>query len=105
MKRFAAYCFLLFFASFGCSRGAQAQFEKGPMRNTMRITVYVRGPNNSAVGPGINVKLEASPGGFVDEQQTDSSGKVIFIPKALTTYVVIIHEQGFKEIVRPVDLS
>jgi Flp pilus assembly protein TadD len=105
MKRFTAYCLLFFFASFVSSRGAQAQFEKGPMRNAMRITVFVRGANNSAVGPGINVKLEASPGGLVDEQQTDSSGKVIFIPKALTTYVVIIHEQGFKEVVKPVDLS
>jgi regulator of sirC expression with transglutaminase-like and TPR domain len=96
---------LLFFASLGCSGITYAQLDKGPMRNAMRITVYVRGANNSAVGPGVNVRLDASPGGFIDEQRTDSSGKVTFIPKALTTYVVIIHEQGFKEVVRSVDLS
>jgi Flp pilus assembly protein TadD len=95
----------LCFAVIGSWNGAYAQIEKGPMRNAMRITVFVRGANNSMAGPGINVKLEASPGGLVDEQTTDSSGKVTFLPKALTTYVVIIHELGFKEIVKPVDLS
>jgi Tfp pilus assembly protein PilF len=96
---------ILFFVVLGLSSSAHAQVEKGPMRNAMRITVFVRAPNNSMAGPGINVKLEASPGGLVDEQTTDSSGKVTFLPKALTTYVVIIHELGFKEIVKPVDLS
>lgn len=99
------FVLLFFFACLWCSSIAQAQLDKGPMRNAMRITVYVRGANNSAAGPGINVKLEASPGGLVDEERTDSSGKVIFIPKALTTYVVVIHERGFKEVVKPVDLS
>ena len=96
---------VLCFAGLSFSDVVHAQLEKGPMRNAMRITVYVRAANNSAVGPGINVKLEASPGGLIDEQNTDSSGKVTFIPKALTTYVIIIHEQGFKEVVKPVDLS
>jgi len=95
----------LYFAALGFSTGALGQVEKGPMRNFMRITVFVRAANNSMAGPGINVKLEASPGGLVDEQRTDSSGKVIFSPKTLTTYVVIIHEQGFKDVVKPVDLS
>jgi Flp pilus assembly protein TadD len=96
---------ILVFAVLIFSSGAPAQVERGPMRNAMRITVFVRAPNNSMAGPGINVKLEASPGGLVDEQTTDSSGKVTFLPKALTTYVVVIHEMGFKEIVKPVDLS
>lgn len=96
---------ILCFATLGFPFYVHAQLDKGPMRNAMRITVYVRAANNSAVGPGVNVRLDASPGGFIDEQRTDSSGKVTFIPKALTTYVVIIHERGFKEVVKPVDLS
>jgi Flp pilus assembly protein TadD len=105
MKRFLRFCGNCLIVLLIGSGVAQAQFEKGPLRTAQRITVLVRGANNSAAGAGINVKLEASPGGLVDEQQTDSSGKVTFLPKALTTYVVIIHELGFKEITRPVDLS
>jgi tetratricopeptide (TPR) repeat protein len=36
---------------------------------------------------------------------TDSSGKVTFVPKAFTTYAVIIHERGYRDVSRSVDLS
>jgi len=41
----------------------------------------------------------------MDEQMTDSGGKVTFIPKAFTTYVVVVHYDGYQDAERHVDLS
>lgn len=83
---------------------ASAQRDQETARSAMRILVFVR-INNLAAPAGIGVRLEADPGGMVDQQMTDASGKVTFTPKSPTTYVVVIHEQGYKEVVRHVDLS
>src|SRR5260370_14951734 len=41
----------------------------------------------------------------MDEQMTDSWGKVTFIPKSFTTYVVVVHYGGYQDAERHVDLS
>jgi Tfp pilus assembly protein PilF len=88
-----------------CSVSAMAQSNSGPMRGALKISVYVKGPNGGAAPIGINVRLEGDPGGLVDQQMTDSSGKVTFLPKDFTRYVVIVRERGYREEIRPVDLS
>jgi Flp pilus assembly protein TadD len=85
--------------------GVNAQTEKGPNRSALHIMVWVRNQDNSPARPGIMVRLDASMGGSIDQQPTDSGGKVTFLPKALTMYVVSIREAGFKEVSRTVDLS
>jgi uncharacterized protein YfaS (alpha-2-macroglobulin family) len=94
--------FLTLFAV--CSR-TPAQSERGPMRSALRISVIVRLASGSPAPAGINVRLEAEPGGLVDQQTTDSSGKLVFVPKAFTTYAVIVHERGYRDVTRVVDLS
>jgi len=89
----------------GCSIETLAQGDKARVTSAMRITVFVRSASGSAAPVGILVRLEAQPGGLVDQQMTDSSGKVTFFPKAFTTYAVTIHEHGFRDVFRPVDLS
>jgi tetratricopeptide (TPR) repeat protein len=54
---------------------------------------------------GINVRLEADAGGIVDQQMTDSTGKVTFAPKSFTMYAVTIHELGYRDVRQRVDLS
>jgi Flp pilus assembly protein TadD len=93
---------LALLASF--STKTQAQSERGPMRAAFKILVFVR-VNNVAAPTGINVRLEADEGGLVDQQMTDASGKVAFVPKAPAGYSVVIHERGYQNIVRHVDLS
>jgi predicted Zn-dependent protease len=75
------------------------------MRSALRISVIVRVVSGSPAPAGINVRLEADPGGLIDQQTTDSTGKVTFLPKAFTTYAVTIHERGYRDVSRPVDLS
>jgi len=75
------------------------------MRSALRISVIVRVVSGSPAPAGINVRLEADPGGLIDQQTTDSTGKVTFLPKAFTTYAETIHERGYRDVSRPVDLS
>jgi tetratricopeptide (TPR) repeat protein len=49
--------------------------------------------------------LEADPGGLVDQQMTDSTGKVTFAPRSFTTYAVTIRELGYRDVLQRVDLS
>lgn len=105
MKHFVASLVLLTLAILTCSIESLAQGDKTRMNSALRIIVFVRSASGSAAPVGILVRLEAQPGGFIDQQMTDSSGKVTFFPKAFTTYMVTIHERGFRDIARPVDLS
>ena len=105
MKRFALMGSILLLVLIAWSLELQAQSDKTPMRTALRISVFVRVASGSPAPLGINVRLEAEPGGLVDQQMTDSTGKVTFIPKALTTYVVVIHERGYRDAVGHVDLS
>ena len=75
------------------------------MRSALKITVFVRSASGSPAPVGINVRLEADPGGLVDQQMTDSTGKVTFAPKSFTTYAVTIHELGYRDVLQRVDLS
>ena len=105
MKNFVATLALLVLTLLSCSIKSLAQGDKTRMNSALRIIVFVRSASGSAAPVGILVRLEAQPGGFIDQQMTDSSGKVAFFPKAFTTYMVTIHERGFRDISRPVDLS
>jgi hypothetical protein len=105
MKRCTSICGFVFLALLVACPGAVGQHEKTPMHSALRITVYVRSPGGSPAPAGINVRLEADPGGLVDQQMTDSTGKVTFAPKAFTRYAVTIHELGYRDAVRSVDLS
>lgn len=93
------------FLTLNSSLNAQISNEKGPMRSAARILVFVRLASGSAAPAGITVRLNADPGGLVDEQMTDSGGKVTFIPKAFTTYVVVVHSAGYQDAERHVDLT
>ena len=84
---------------------ASGQDQKGPMRNAMRILVFVRNPDNSMAPAGVAVRLEVDGGGLMDVQQTDSSGKVVFHPTVLTGYTIVIHQPGYKDDVKHVDLQ
>jgi Flp pilus assembly protein TadD len=84
---------------------AVAQNENTPLRAAMRISVMVRMPNGSPAPLGIDVRLEGDPGGLVDQQMTDSSGRVTFIPKDLARYVVIVHQRGYKDAEAHADLT
>lgn len=105
MKRFARIwpLFVSFLLSF--SPSLRAQNEKGPLRSVARITVFVRVANGSPAPAGFNVRLESEGGGIVDQQMTDSSGKVAFLPRALTAYTVSIREHGYRDVAQRVDIS
>jgi hypothetical protein len=105
MTRFSSIFGLWLLALASVCTSAQAQQEKRAMRSALRISVFVRDASGSPAPAGINVRLEADPGGLIDQQMTDSSGKVTFLPKAFTTYVLTIHERGYRDVLRPVDLS
>lgn len=105
MKGFPSICGSTFLALLAACPGAVGQSERTPMRSALKITVFVRAANGSPAPMGINVRLEADPGGLVDQQMTDSTGKVTFAPKSFTTYAVTIHELGYRDVVRRVDLS
>jgi Flp pilus assembly protein TadD len=105
MKPFAGISCVCLSVVLACAPRMHAQAEKGPMRSAARITVFVRLASGSPAHTGINVRLEADGGGVVDQQLTDSSGKVTFIPRALTSYSVTIHEHGYRDVSRRVDLS
>lgn len=105
MKRFASICGLIFLAPLAACPGAVGQSERTPMRSALRITVFVRAASGSPAPAGITVRLEADPGGLVDQQMTDSTGKVTFAPKWFTRYVVTIHELGYRDVTQTVDLS
>jgi hypothetical protein len=105
MKPFAGISCVCLSVVLACAPRMHAQAEKGPMRSAARITVFVRLASGSPAPTGINVRLEADGGGVVDQQLTDSSGKVTFIPRALTSYSVTIHEHGYRDVSRRVDLS
>ena len=83
---------------------AQAE-GRGPMRSAFRIMVYVRNVDNSAAPVGVSVRLEADEGGTMDIESTDSSGKVIFHPSAPAGYSVLLHEAGYEDDVKHVDLT
>lgn len=104
MKSFGTLATLiLIFLS--CSIPLAAQSDRTPMRSALRISVFVRLASGSPAPVGIMVRLEAEPGGLVDQQITDSSGKVTFIPKDFTTYAVIVRETGYREAVGRADLT
>ncbi len=105
MKRLRVFFLLLLFLTLNSPLNAQTSNEKGPMRSAARILVFVRLANGSAAPAGIPVRLNADPGGLMDEQMTDSGGKVTFIPKVFTTYVVIVHYDGYQDAEKHVDLS
>src|SRR5689334_6404580 len=105
MNRLRMFFIPLLFLTLNSSLNAQISNEKGPMRSAARILVLVRLADGSAAPAGITVRLNADPGGFVDEQVTDSGGKVTFIPKAFTTYVVVVHSVGYQDAERHVDLT
>ncbi len=105
MRHFSSIRGLWLLALVAVCTSTQAQHEKRPMRSALRISVIVRAFSGSPAPAGINVRLEADPGGLIDQQMTDSSGKVTFLPKAFTTYALTIHERGYRDVSRPVDLS
>ncbi len=105
MKRFPSICGFTFLAFLAACPGAVGQSERTPMRSALKITVFVRAASGSPAPVGINVRLEADPGGLVDQQMTDSTGKVTFAPKSFTTYAVTIHELGYRDVLQRVDLS
>jgi len=105
MRHFSSICGFWLLALVAVCTSAQAQQEKKAMRSALRISVIVRVVSGSPAPAGINVRLEAEPGGLIDQQTTDSTGKVTFLPKAFTTYAVTIHERGYRDVSRPVDLS
>ena len=105
MKRLGMFFLPLLLLSLNPSLHAQITNEKGPMRSAARILVFVRLANGSPAPAGITVRLSADPGGLMDEQMTDSGGKVTFIPKAFTTYVVVVHCDGYLDAERHLDLS
>lgn len=105
MKRFARICCICLPFLLACSPRIVAQFESGPMRAAARITVFVRLVSGSPAPMGINVRLETDEGGVVDQQMTDSSGKVTFVPRSLNAYTVTIQEHGYHDVSRRVDLS
>lgn len=82
-----------------------AQVDRGPMRSAFRIMVYVRNADNSPAPIGISVRLEADEGGTMDIQSTDSSGKVIFHPNAAAGYSIVVHQMGYRDEVKHVDLT
>ena len=105
MERVGLLFLLLLFPTLDASLYAQTANEKGPMRSAARILIFVRLASGSAAPAGITVRLNADPGGLMDEQMTDSGGKVTFIPKSFTTYVVVVHYAGYQDAERHVDLS
>src|ERR1700738_3683095 len=106
MKRFPSICGLTFLAFLAACPGAVGQSARSGSRvSSLKITVFVRAASGSPAPVGINVRLEADPGGLVDQQMTDSTGKVTFAPKSFTTYAVTIHELGYRDVLQNVDLS
>jgi cytochrome c-type biogenesis protein CcmH/NrfG len=105
MKQLWSSAIFLLFIFLSCSTDLSAQSDRTPLRTALRISVFVRLASGSPAPVGINVRLEAEPGGLVDQQMTDSSGKVTFIPKNFTTYAVTIHEAGYRDAVGRVDLT
>ena len=104
MKRLLI-CEFTFFAFLAACPGAIGQHVSGSRVSSLKITVFVRAASGSPAPVGINVRLEADPGGLVDQQMTDSTGKVTFAPKSFTMYAVTIHELGYRDVRQPVDLS
>ncbi len=105
MKRFPSICGFTFLAFLAACPGAVGQSERTPMRSALKITVFVRAASGSPAPMGINVRLDADPGGLVDQQMTDSTGKVAFAPKSFARYVVTIHEVGYRDVIQLADLS
>ncbi len=107
MKRFPSTCGFTFLAFLATCPGATGQSERGSGSriSSLKITVFVRAASGSPAPVGINVRLEAEPGGIVDQQMTDSTGKVTFAPKSFTNYAVTIHELGYRDVRQRVDLS
>ena len=86
--------------------GIRAQIEpRSPMRSAMRILVVVRNADNSPAPVGVNVRLEVDGGGLMDVQSTDSSGKVTFHPTVMTGYTIVVHQPGYKDAAKHVDLT
>jgi Tetratricopeptide repeat len=86
--------------------GIRAQIEpRSPMRSAMRILVIVRNSDNSPAPVGVSVRLEVDGGGLMDVQSTDSSGKVTFHPTVLTGYTIVVHQPGYKDAAKHVDLT
>jgi Flp pilus assembly protein TadD len=85
--------------------GATSQEQRGPLRDAFRILVFVRNVDNSSAPAGIGVRLEVDGGGLMDEQSTDSSGKVLFHPTINTGYTVVIHQPGYADDAKHVDLT
>jgi Flp pilus assembly protein TadD len=79
--------------------------DRGPMRSAMRILVFVRNPDDSPAPAGVSVRLEVDGGGLMDSQSTDSSGRVTFHPTIPTGYTIEVHQPGFKDASRHVDLT
>src|SRR5260370_34074019 len=100
MKRFPSTCGFTFLAFLATCPGATGQSERGSGSriSSLKITVFVRAASGSPAPVVINVGLEAEPGAIVDQQMTDSTGKVNFAPKALTAYAVTMHGLGYRDV-------
>jgi hypothetical protein len=105
MKRLWSSASVLFLLLLSCSTDLPAQSDKTPLRTALRISVFVKLASGRSAPAGINVRLEGEPGGLVDQQMTDSSGKVTFVPKNFTSYAVTIHEAGYRDAVGHADLT
>jgi Flp pilus assembly protein TadD len=105
MKRMRSTLSIFLLVLVNSAQSRSAQSDKTPLRTALRISVFVRLPSGSPAPVGINVRLEAEPGGLVDEQMTDSAGRVTFVPKNFTRYAVIVNERGYREAVGRADLT
>jgi tetratricopeptide (TPR) repeat protein len=70
-----------------------------------QIQVQVRLANGSAAPQGVLITLEAEDGVYIDQTQTDSSGKCKLIPPAPAVYYVKAKQPGYVEASARVDLQ
>jgi tetratricopeptide (TPR) repeat protein len=70
-----------------------------------RIQVQVRFPNGTAAPNGVYVELEFQNTVMVMQDQTDSSGKCIFIPPAPAIYIVRAKQPGYYDATQTLDLQ
>jgi tetratricopeptide (TPR) repeat protein len=70
-----------------------------------RIQVQVRLPDGTAAPNGVYVELEFQNTQMVMQDQTDSSGKCIFIPPAPAIYIVRAKQPGYYDATQTLDLQ
>jgi len=83
---------------------AQRGGNPKPFTNA-RIQVQVRFPDGTAAPNGVFVELEFQNTQMVMQDQTDSSGKCIFIPPGPAIYIVRAKQPGYYDATQTLDLQ